>query len=137
MAGRRGRPPRSEDQDGYLAWRAAEERVARLSEPWTGRPDDVAGSMPADPVTVARWRRTIPSVRVWRAWLHEAFDKYDGMAEVIDRGDFDLIRGPVPTTRTHGAYLAEIVAILARIKSRPEIARLLGVSPRTVRRYRT
>lgn len=102
--------------------------------------------MSAEPVTVARWRRTVPSTAVWRAWLHDVYDGNDGMAEMIDRGDLDAIGASMPpTTRTQADYLSEIIpaiagalaAVRCERATTAEIARVLNVSPRTVRRHRT
>lgn len=155
MARLRGRRPRSADAAGYLEWRKAEDAAARANEPWAGRVDAVAGwgadeplpeAMHEEPVTVTRWRRTIPTVETWRAWLHEAYDRFDGMPEWIDRGDFDAIAAtPDTAPRTQADYLADVVpkldrglaAVRGRRPTTAELARLLGVSRRTVGRYRT
>lgn len=127
-------------------WRQAEAKAADLSEPWPGRVDDAASEMAVEPVTVARWRKTVPSVAAWRAWLHEAFDRYDTMAEAIDRGDFDSMAGAATKpTRGRDDYLGEIVPKLAGIvtaaqgrrATTAELARRLGISRRAVGRYRT
>jgi hypothetical protein len=127
-----------------LRWRRAEEAAAAKNEPWAGRVDDVAADMIVEPVTVNRWRRTVPSVRAFRAWLHEAWDGYEGMCAAIDRGDFDSLRAvDRPKPRTQADYLAEVVPMLDAALSDGEtpasahhLARILGVSARTVRRHR-
>jgi hypothetical protein len=129
----------------YLRWRRAEDVAAAAADPWSGRVDDAAADMIYEPVTVTRWRRTVPSVVSWRAWLHETFDVYDGMPQAIDRGDFDAIRGDGRRPlRTQADYLADVVPALARLlmaatgerAATAHLARLVGVSPRTVGRYR-
>jgi hypothetical protein len=163
MSRRRGGPRRSEIVEDYVRWRNAEQDAAIAAEPWAAPVDAVAAIAVWEPVTVTRWRRTIPEVEPWRAWLHETFDKYWGMAEAIDRGDFDEMRRSLPPPpRTQADYLAEVVPMLSRgdalvlvndpdegvvafltpdregnPRSTAELARILGVSPRTVRRYRT
>jgi hypothetical protein len=102
--------------------------------------------MGADPATVTRWRRSMPTPEVWRAWLHRTYDSFEGMAAAIDRGAFDHLAGPTPgPARTHRDYLAEVVPQLAAIEAArsgrrattASLAALLGVSRRTVGRHRT
>jgi hypothetical protein len=100
----------------------------------------VAAEMFVEPVTVTRWRRTVADIGTFRAWLHETYYRFDGMADLVERGDFDSMAATLPKPPPDdSAYLADIIPKLAQIPNMTtsRLARLLGVSRRTVGRYRT
>lgn len=140
---RRGRPPRSEDVAGYLAWRRAEERAAEGREGPAPAPL-VAASGFLDVSTVWDWRRTVPSVAAWRAWLVE---RWPELAETVAAGELDDVRsaitGPTPTAAIaafHATMIPRLDADLSQLRGRrpsvAELARLTGASARTVKRHR-
>jgi hypothetical protein len=151
MAGRgRGRPPRSDDERGYREWRLAEERAAEAYGEGPAPVELVVSATPAiaDASTVWAWRKVVPSVRVWRAWLAYRFGDEPGMAELIASGALDDVRrSPMATTaydgrsRFHATIVPQLAAILTALRGRrpadTELARMTGASVRTVRRHRT
>lgn len=144
---RRGRPPRSDDLDGYVAWRRAEERAAEELGEGPAPAPLVAARGFLDVTTVWDWRRTEPTVRVWRAWLQERFGDDLAIAELIEAGELDDVRRPErvrPASEAMAAFHAtmiprldaDLTAIRGRRPESSELARLTGASVRTVKRHR-